>query len=419
MNRDRLKHVLPLFLLLALAIGLRLWGLDIPPGRLGDEAAQVPAGQNFLKSGHADSFWHHPHFGLLLLAGGIELLGDGPYGWRARNVVLGGLSILLIYLIALELSGRRRTAFIAGFLAALDPQHILLSRTTFDEVPATFFFLCAFYPVLRYLKGLRSFLLPAGIAFGFSLASKSYYAFCLVILIFYVSAYRMKQENAGRPGALNVGLTFVLVPAVVYALSYMPWFGRGYGPAEFLQLMRDSQNDLRHLTPLSFKTFFVMKEGGSPITWFALPKIFGYEIQRSGDHGIFLVLMNNPPIWLLTWPSAVYFGYRAFRDRERLHLFWMLMFTAAYLPLLLLQRPIFLYSSLPLLPFAFIFIAFSIEAAAGLFQRGKLFYTFICVFIFLWSIYCYPLVTFRSVPLSVYQPLLSSIRIFNGYWACE
>ena len=40
--------------------------------------------------------WNHPPVGVLMIAGGILLWGDEPFGWRFSSAVFGAIGILLV-----------------------------------------------------------------------------------------------------------------------------------------------------------------------------------------------------------------------------------------------------------------------------------------------------------------------------------
>jgi dolichyl-phosphate-mannose--protein O-mannosyl transferase len=49
---------------------------------------------------HKDPNAEHPQLAKLVIAGGIELFGDGPWGWRVGSIVFGLIAIVAMYLLA-------------------------------------------------------------------------------------------------------------------------------------------------------------------------------------------------------------------------------------------------------------------------------------------------------------------------------
>ena len=73
----------------------------------------------------------------------LGLMGFSMTNLVLPNVLLGILTVVLIYLITLKLFDKN-TALLAGLIAAINPWLIFLSRTTYEAGPATLFFLCVF-----------------------------------------------------------------------------------------------------------------------------------------------------------------------------------------------------------------------------------------------------------------------------------
>lgn len=76
---------------------------------------------------------------------------------RAYSLVfLSALNVLVLSLLAYEVSGRRRgAAFIAAGLLALNPAHVFLSRFPVSENVSVFFTATAFYYLARHLRSRR------------------------------------------------------------------------------------------------------------------------------------------------------------------------------------------------------------------------------------------------------------------------
>ncbi len=81
------------------------------------------------------------------------------------------------------------------------------------------------------------------------------------------------------------------------------------------------------------------------------------------------------------------------------------IFFIIYVPFLFVSRPLFIYSSIPLLPFAFLAVGWGVERFAGRFASGA------GIAMIAWSLVLYPLVVGIAVPVNVYLPILNMIRI--------
>ncbi len=101
--------------------------------------------------------WTHPPLTKLLIAasmllwGGIHSpLGNTSYGWRFLNVVVGALTVFLLYVFAKRLTGSTLFASIAGVLLVFDGFHFTQSRIATPEITVAFFSLLILYAFYRY-----------------------------------------------------------------------------------------------------------------------------------------------------------------------------------------------------------------------------------------------------------------------------
>ncbi|MDA4122742.1 MAG: glycosyltransferase family 39 protein [Thaumarchaeota archaeon] len=69
--------------------------------------------------------------------------------FRFFQIVMGALSVGLVYLIALGVSGNRKLALFSSALLLLDPLFAFFSRTAYLDVPMVFFALCAYAVYFR------------------------------------------------------------------------------------------------------------------------------------------------------------------------------------------------------------------------------------------------------------------------------
>ena len=203
-------------LLVLLAGGLRLARLD-EPGRLQfDEVYYVGDAQDYLRQGVEEVRPAHPPVGKWLIAGGILVAGDDPFGWRFAPALAGTLTVLVTYLFGLRLLRRRAPAALAGLLVATDGLAFTLSRIGMLDVFVGLFVVTGAWLLLvdRDDPGRRWRLL-AGVSFGLALGTKWSAALALAIAIGVV----LVRDRSLR----RVVVPLVLVPVAVYALSYTGW----------------------------------------------------------------------------------------------------------------------------------------------------------------------------------------------------
>ncbi len=94
----------------------------------GDPYAQSPLGE--------DPNAEHPQLAKLVVAGSIELFGDGPFAWRIGSLVMGTVAILGMFALVRAAGGDRWLALGAASLMALDNLQLVHGRIATLDVYA-------------------------------------------------------------------------------------------------------------------------------------------------------------------------------------------------------------------------------------------------------------------------------------------
>ncbi len=395
-----------------LASILRLWGAFEDSGYIGDEEIHVPAAVSMAQYGVGGSQqWFNPPLSGIILYGTISVFGENPLGRRISNICFGVATILVLYLIGVRLYPDSAVALIAASLLTLDPFHIYLSRNTHMEIPVSFFFLLYLYFMLEFSEKQRTVLPLAGIAMGLTIATKAYYVFAIPLVALFV-IHRAKQRGLLDRHLIS-GFTFnlMLLPFAIYLLSFIFWFGRGYTLLEFIQMKVDAIWTLQNLRIEQFTNWALLDAGGKPWEWFVKPLITGKQIYSDGANGRFMFLINNPPFRLLVIPAFLLLGVHALRKKSIHELVAPLLFCSCYILFLVIKRPIFSYSSLVVLPFAYLAVARAVVLLARQSLHEKRIYTVFLCCVMAWGFYIFPLASARMVPLSFYQPIISIAKI--------
>jgi len=399
--------------LLVIALILRMWGVGDFSSFQGDDREFVPKAKLYMEQGQfTNALWYHPPLGSILLYASIAVFGDNVYGWRMTNLLLGALSVLLVFLIGGELFKGLDAALLAALLLLFDPLHILLSRTTFEEVQAVAFFLAAVYTVLRYLRGALVWAPIAGVFLGMSIATKWYYAPAALILVVASLAGKGKAQGRSLSTASFTIASLVLIPLCVYLLVFLPWFGRGYDLSDLLTIHVNALGKSQALYLDRFSSLLAA-DFVPPSSWFVRPILFGFRIPAEGSMTQYVVFMNNMPWLLLTLPALLVLAWGLYRNRGPLPIALLLaVFVSTYVQFLIVQRPIFLYSSLALVPFAALAIAgVYVQMTAGI-GRRNLTVGWAAGAVTIVGLYLYPLITMKHVPEAMYHPLLSLGRMY-------
>lgn len=207
------KSTLILLLILGVGIFLRLNQLTlIPPSLSHDETAIAYNAYSILKTGKDEYGIAYPllfrSFDDYKLPGmvyatvpSVALFGLSELGARLPSAVLGILSIVVMYGIAIELLGNKRWlklakthidgALFPTLMLALSPWHINFSRQLFESNGAVFWCMVGIYFMLRSKRGY-SYIFWSGI--GFVVALYFYYSVRLVIP-FIVLYYAISQRH--------------------------------------------------------------------------------------------------------------------------------------------------------------------------------------------------------------------------------
>jgi dolichyl-phosphate-mannose-protein mannosyltransferase len=369
----------------ALALLLRAAFLSSQPVSIDDFSVGLTA-INYVESGQLGPImWNHPDLCNILVYYAMRCFGSGVVGLKGMSVLTGTLSVTCIALAGRRLLQSERAALLAALLWALDSLSIDLSRQAVHEIYQSFFPLCAIYLALRYRESGRLWwLVASAFGFGLGLASKWSAAFplavtCLLLLWDIWSERGTPLVQRLASSARNAAL-LVIIPALVYLVTFLPWFGRGYSLAEWLPLQQSMYLETK--THASYKD--EVTGDFRPVTWFVRPVAWqdlsfnrseeGSFSEPSVDENVTVFLaLTNPLVWLLVLPALTFTLVRAVRCRDAGLYFLGALFLASYLPLLAASRPIWVNTALSVMPFALLAVGYFLtESLAGAVGRRVL-----------------------------------------------
>jgi dolichyl-phosphate-mannose--protein O-mannosyl transferase len=124
---DRPDPLLAIWLIVAGFFLLGLCRLGIPSKTMFDEIHYVPAARRLIDLTKRLNP-EHPLLGKEVIAIGIRLIGDHPFGWRFPNLVLGSLGLFAMGRAMWWASGSRRSAILTTLLLATNGIWFVLSR---------------------------------------------------------------------------------------------------------------------------------------------------------------------------------------------------------------------------------------------------------------------------------------------------
>ena len=229
-----------------------------------DEYDVIPDAPSWYNSSYFDEIYHprtalehiegiapyeisHPPMGKLIMGLGIRMFGMTPFGWRFMGTLFGVAMLPLLYVFLKNLFGRTAVAACGTTLFAADFMHLTQTRIATIDTYGVFFILLMYYFLYRWLTQpagtpFRKGALPlflSGLFWGIGAASKwtvIYGGLGLAALYFIGLFFKLRDWPAGspeeaprRPGPwvgktlLFSVLCFILIPAVIYTLAYLPY----------------------------------------------------------------------------------------------------------------------------------------------------------------------------------------------------
>lgn len=362
--------------------------------------------------------WTHPPLGKVIMSLGIRAFGMNPFGWRFCGTVAGILMLPAMYIFGKLLFKKRVWASALMLLMTLDGMHYVQTRiATIDSYSVLFIilmFLCMYkyYTMSFYEDKLWKTFIPlglSGIFFGLGAATKwiCLYAGAGLAIIFFISLGRRIMEYMRALDAVkhperfskaelkylvhisdscmrNVILTllfcvlfFVIIPGIIYCLSYIPYFDtpENLGKKWYDIIWQNQEAMFNYHSGLSDSHGF-----RSP--WYEWPvmarPMWFYDGVDTAPAGMMecISCCGNPLIWwaglVCTVISIVILVKKALRrynvtspqmllrrNREvQMLLFITLGLTANYLAWILVPRSTFIYHYFASLPFIMMFTVY-------------------------------------------------------------
>lgn len=344
---------LALTTLLALGFtGLCLIRLTIPSAPYFDEVHYLPASRALLDQ----SEWlnrEHPMLGKEIIAAGIALLGDSPFGWRIFSVLAGAMA-LFAFCRALWFASRSRFAALSfGVLLASGFSLFVHARIAMLDIFMVCFFAIALWHLaaaMREPENGRRNLAIAGVALGLSMASKWNAAPLAVIpglafLIMRALAGRrrllMSRRGMPVPGMtlVEAGIWLGAVPLLVYWLTFLPAYffaTNALEPGGFIALHREImalQSSV--VQPHPYQSNWPDWLLNSRAIWYL------YEPIDGAQRGILLI--GNPLTMLLGLPAMAWCFWAGIFQKRWDALAVCVLFAASILFWIAADKPIQFY----------------------------------------------------------------------------
>ena len=301
----------------------------------------------------------HPPLGKSIISVGIALFGMNPFGGRFMCALFGVLMIPLIYLFAHKLFARTDLSCFATILVETAFMNTTLSRIATIDILVAFFVILMFYLMYGYVDSLDKdkgfaeqmvWLFFCGIAMAFAVSVKwtGIYAAAGIAIIFFYFLFRkiggVRNTKTEKTYLVKTGclcaVFFVLIPAVVYTLSYIP-FVKAYPDKGLIAHMADNASLM-----LGYHSDCVFDHPYSS-EWYewlidARPLADSRTYFENGTVSAVLTFLNP----LLCFGGLLAFLYQFYLWRTRRckkALFLIIAYLSMLLPWVFVHRTVFIY----------------------------------------------------------------------------
>jgi len=357
------KQNLALIIILFFSFLVRFWRLDYPSRFMFDEVYHAFTAQAYAKNdprgyewwnpspveGTAYE-WLHPPTSKLLMAAGIILFGDNSFGWRVASASFGVLAVLLLYMVGRQLFKNELIALFSTLLFALDGLPLVQSRIAMNDIFITTFILLTVYFLIKFLqvKGQsKKYLLLTGLFAGLAISTKWTGAFVFLIIGggFLLQGQKWLKQQLFKPkNLMRLVLALIVIPLLVYLLSYGQFWLQGHTWDQFVMLHKQIwwyQTGLKATHPFQ----------SSALSWPLIKRPVWFFVDYGKEKIANIYAMGNPLTWwggLLALPFAI---WQAIRKRNKKLGLIVLAYLALFLPWAFSPRIMFIYHYLPSVPF--------------------------------------------------------------------
>ena len=341
--------------------------------------------------------WTHPPLGKIFIMFGILIFGMVPFGWRIAGTVFGIIMLPCIYIFVKKLFSKRWLAAVSMLMFAFDFMHFAQTRIATIDVFVTLFIILMYYYMYKYTqmsyydRKFTKLLIPLGLSglmMGFAMASKwtGVYAACGLAVIFFADLYRRYKEYAyakrspvdstngiahrtvikefpkrTKQTILLCCVFFIVVPLIVYVLSYIPFVNRG-DESLITRAYENVFNMYNYHANLVSEHSFSSKWYQWPIMtrpiWY-----YSYHVSDTISEGI--SSFGNPLIWWLGIPAFFYMIYIALTKKDRTAGFLLIGYLSQYLPWTFVERTTYIYHYFPSVPFVILMLCYSFKNFVG------------------------------------------------------
>ncbi|MBI2600852.1 glycosyltransferase family 39 protein [Candidatus Daviesbacteria bacterium] len=178
----------------------------------------------------------------------VKLFGLNELAVRLPSVLYTFFSVILIYLLTFQLTGRKLASVLSAFLFSISPWMFIFSRTGYEAVAGLTFYLLGIYLYLRSKSA--TFFILSGLAFAMSLFSYNSFRIIIPLTILVLLVKDFKKSNIRD----FIKTRLLLVPVLIAV--YVPIL-RFYTIGDGLVRFRSVGIFEEGISLASFKLFFL------------------------------------------------------------------------------------------------------------------------------------------------------------------
>jgi len=421
----------------------------INPGarELFDEQELVPKKPEYMNSMYFDEIYHgrtalehlrnifpyeitHPPLGKEIIAASIYAFGMTPFGWRFIGAVFGVAMLVIMYIFLKNMFGKTVVAICGTLLFGFDFMRFVQTRIATIDTYGVIFILLSFFFMYRHIttdpdapfkKSLAPLAL-SGISFGLGCASKwivPYAGIGLAIIyaIRLVMLAKHYNENE-KPGyglyliktLLFSALFFIVVPIMIYCLSYIP-----YGLARNMRIKDGMLLDKEYYKIIWDNQVYMLKYHSKDVLnsehpyssrwyqWIVDGRPILYFREYNGDLRSAFAAFGNPVVWWGGFIAMVAMAIRIVRQRDGKSLFILIGYLSQLLPWVAISRIVFAYHYFPSTLFLVIALAHVFNT---IFERRR-------------GVYKQAVISFTAlagVVFALFYPALTGVYAPNWYF---
>jgi len=327
------RELLLLAVIVVVAAGLRLYGLEeIPPGLAGDTAYKGVAANRILAGEHpiffAESWGGIEPMYMYLLAALFELLGSTPLAIKLLSALIGTITIPLLHVLVRQLLSSRTAGLLASSWLAISYWHVSYSRLGWEIILCPLFVVLTLYFLWRGLttQRWREFV-STWLALGASLYTYQALRFLPILILCYLGYRSLVEKGFWREYGTKIAVCLlvavvVFAPLGAYYVTHSDVFLRRASEVSIFNPEKNPQGPLRSLLQSSVRVLGTYNVRGDPYWRHNLPGRPAFDLLtslfffvglgvsltrwRERPHSLlllWLVILSLPPI--LTPPRDV------------------------------------------------------------------------------------------------------------------